>query len=234
MRRGPTDVEQLGEHGVATFGTQAGAPCSADGRRTHRWPRIACPSRHPRRRRRARRAPTPDRQFRPRPAAAATPPGGPRPAAEASRPRSGRGRRPRRPARSARRRPRPPPPGRVRRGDLHQHARAAGAGEPDQIGTESERERHPRHPLLDHQLEALVLCEVEHEVHAKRTIRDTRDRTDLLTQHRRLRPRRAQRAEAAGPRHRGSQPRRGPSARAAPASAEIHSPARSPRGAATA
>ena len=105
MRRRPTDVEELGQHGVATFGRKQArlvarmrvALVAGHEARAHHDSR--------RRQRRARRAPTPDRQSRPRRAAAATPPGAPRPAAEAGRRRSGRGRRPRRPARSARRRP---------------------------------------------------------------------------------------------------------------------------------
>ena len=38
------------------------------------------------------------------------------------------------------------------------------------LGTQPERERHPRHALFDRDLDALVLLEVEHDVHAERAV----------------------------------------------------------------
>jgi hypothetical protein len=95
--------------------------------------------------------------------------------------------------------------GSVRGGDLDQHPRAAGARPGDQFGTQPKRERHPRHALFDRHLEALVLLEIEHEVHAERAVRRPHDRADLLTQARWIGPRGTQRPEATGPRHLSSE-----------------------------
>jgi hypothetical protein len=103
---------------------------------------------------------------------------------------------------------------RVRRADLYQDSCAAGARAGNQLRTKSEGERHDRYALLDSHLKALVLLEVEHEVHAKRAVRHARDRADLLAQDLRLGPRRTQRPEASRLRHlvsesRGSAPAQG-------------------------
>jgi len=86
--------------------------------------------------------------------------------------------------------------GRVRRGDLHQHACAAGTGASDQLRTEPEGERHDWRALFENHLEPFVLLEVEHQVHAERAIRKARERADLFAQDLRLSPRRAQRPHA--------------------------------------
>ena len=111
MRGVPAHVEELGSAPCRAPPPGAGAPCNPDARRTRRWPRTACPSPQPSRRRQAHREPRPDRRCLRRPAAAATRRGRPPPAAAAARRRSGHDRRLRRPARSARRHRLLPPRG---------------------------------------------------------------------------------------------------------------------------
>ena len=97
--------------------------------------------------------------------------------------------------------------GRLRGSHLHDGARAAGVCASDQLATHPEGERDPRNAFLSRDLEAFVLLEVEHEVHAERAVGRAADRADLLAQRRRLGPRRAQGPEATRLRHRDRKPR---------------------------
>jgi hypothetical protein len=107
--------------------------------------------------------------------------------------------------------------GLVRGGNLDQHTRATGVRAGNQFATQPEGERQPRHALFDRHLQALVLLEIEHEVHAERAVRRSHDRADLLSQARWIGPRSAQRPQAARPRHLGSELRR-----SAPAQRRLH------------
>ena len=69
----------------------------------------------------------------------------------------------------------------------------------NQVRTKPERERHDRRALLNRHLEPLVLLEIEHQIHAKRTVRNPRDLADPVAQDPRLRPRCAQRSQAPRP-----------------------------------
>ena len=183
MRRRPADVEEVREHGVATSaassrlvarvrvalvaGHEARAhhdPRGARGERGERRRRVGDPAR--REQRQGHRAADLGQQ-RESPTTLWTWPPASTPCTISA---------------SARRSPPPGPRPPRRPGPAHARRRR-GPGE--QIGTETERERHPRRPLLDRHLKALVLGEVEHEVHAERTVRGPRDRADLLAEHRR-------------------------------------------------
>ena len=218
MRRRPAHVEELGQHGVATFGLQqtrlvarmsVALVAGHEARAHHDTPR---------RPRRAPRAPTPDRRSRPRPAAAATQPDAPRPSAAASRRRSAHGRRPRRPARSARRRPhlRPPEPHRAEATWTSTRAPPARARATSSGRSPNENDTHgTRSSTATSRRSSCSKSSTRFTQNGRSVVRVIERICSRRA--RRLGPRRAQRPEASRPRHLGGEraPRR--PGRAAPA-----------------